>query len=228
MDEPTKSPFELLAAVNVNPHTEKKNDLTYLSWAWAWDQLMRRDPNADYEYLEPKMFGDTMMVYCRVTAFNKARVAHLPVMDYKNKPIHNPDAFAVNTAMQRALVKAIALHGLGLYIYAGEDLPEGEKKEDKKDGKPVFSGPITATSGAKARLDAEQITKVEEAASRVADWVTAGSFDDAVTEKENAELDADETVYFWTFFDSKARAGMKKAHAAIHAKQLESQEAQQA
>ncbi len=119
-----KSSFERLAAVNVGPHTEKKNGLTYLSWAWAWDQLLRQDPAAEYEYLEPKPFGgDTVMVYCRVTAFGIKRTAHLPVMDHRNKAIANPDAFAINTAMQRALVKAIALHGLGLYIYAGEDLP---------------------------------------------------------------------------------------------------------
>lgn len=122
-----KSAFERLAAINVGPHTEKKNGLTYLSWAWAWDQLLRQDPTASYEYLEPKSFGgDTWMVYCAVTAFGVTRTAHLPVMDHRNKAIANPDAFAINTAMQRALVKAIALHGLGLYIYAGEDLPLSE------------------------------------------------------------------------------------------------------
>ena len=122
----TQSPttFERLAAINVGAHTEKKNGLTYLSWAWAWDQLLRQDPAASYEYLEPKTFGnETLMVYCAVTAFRKTCTAHLPVMNHSNKAISNPDAFAVNTAMQRALVKGIALHGLGLYIYAGEDLP---------------------------------------------------------------------------------------------------------
>lgn len=128
------STFERLAAINVSAHTEKKNGLTYLSWAWAWDQLMRQDPTASYEYLEPKVYGnDTVMVYCAVTAFGVTRVAHLPVMDHRNKPIPNPDAFAMNTAMQRSLVKAIALHGLGLYIYAGEDLPLGEASEATDD-----------------------------------------------------------------------------------------------
>jgi hypothetical protein len=82
------------------------------------------------------MFGETMMVYCTVTAFGKPRTAHLPVMDYKNQPIPNPNAFQINTAMQRVLVKAIALHGLGLYIYAGEDLPEGEKQDGPKQDEP--------------------------------------------------------------------------------------------
>ena len=124
------SHFERLAALNVNDHVEKKNGLSYLSWAWAWDHLLRQDATASYAYGEPKTFGgDTVMVYCTVTAFGIERTAHLPVMDHRNKAVAAPDAFAVNTAMQRVLVKAIALHGLGLYIYAGEDLPLAETPE---------------------------------------------------------------------------------------------------
>ena len=120
------SAFARLASRNVNDRVEKKNGMSYLSWAWAWDQLLREDPNADFVYGEPRIFrGDTMMVFCTVTAFGRARTAHLPVMDHKNRPIEAPDAFQINTAMQRCLVKAIALHGLGLYIYAGEDVPVG-------------------------------------------------------------------------------------------------------
>lgn len=125
-----KSSFETLAAVNVNSKIEKKNGLSYLSWAWAVDQLLRHDPSATWEYREPVRFGDTLMVFCTVTAFGKSMTAQLPVMDYRNKAIVNPDSFAVNTAMQRCLAKAIALHGLGLYIYAGEDLPMSEDKEE--------------------------------------------------------------------------------------------------
>ena len=79
------------------------------------------------------------MVFCTVTAFGKRRTAQLPVMDFYNRPISLPDAYQVNTAMQRCLAKAISLHGIGLYIYAGEDLPEGEKKEarEEKEKKPV-------------------------------------------------------------------------------------------
>ena len=116
--------FVDLKAINVNKHTEKKGNLTYLSWAWAVDQLLTNDPAATWEYQEPKQFGDTLMVFCSVTAFGKTMTAQLPVLDYKNKAIPNPDAMAVNTAMQRCLAKAIALHGLGLYIYAGEDVPQ--------------------------------------------------------------------------------------------------------
>ena len=121
--------FIELAGINVNEHVEKKGNLSYLSWAWALDQLMRLDANASWSYGEPHMYGETMMVFCTVIAFDKPRTMQLPVMDYKNKAILNPDAFAVNTAMQRCLVKAIALHGLGLYIYAGEDLPTGAAEE---------------------------------------------------------------------------------------------------
>lgn len=121
------SNFAKMAAINVNSHTEKKNGLTYLSWAWAWDQLLRVDPNANYEFHDIQQCGkDTYMVSCTVTAFGIPRRMHLPVMDHRNKAIADPDAFEVNKAMMRCLVKAIALHGLGLYIYAGEDLPEGE------------------------------------------------------------------------------------------------------
>ncbi len=122
----TTNHFVELAAINVNNKTEKKNGLTYLSWAWAVDQLLRRDPGALWVFNEAIRWGDTVMVSCTVTAFGKAMTAHLPVMDHRNKAIPAPDAFQVNVAMQRCLTKAIALHGLGLYIYAGEDLPEGE------------------------------------------------------------------------------------------------------
>lgn len=115
--------YQRLRKVNVSDRTEKKNGMTYLSWAYAVDQLLQEDSGATWEYQPTVMYGETMMVFCSVNAFGKTMTAQLPVMDHRNKPIPNPDAFAVNTAMQRCLVKAIALHGLGLYIYAGEDLP---------------------------------------------------------------------------------------------------------
>ena len=140
--------FATLRKVNVNEFIEKKNGLSYLSWAYAVDQLLQRDPTATWEYQfgqedvaqsgMPPAFvsvpyvriGGTAMVFCTVHAFGVKRTAQLPVMDHRNKPIPNPDAFQVNTAMQRCLAKAIALHGLGLYIYAGEDLPEEEERKE--------------------------------------------------------------------------------------------------
>jgi hypothetical protein len=115
--------YKELRQINVSQHIEKKNGLSYLSWSWALDQLLQLDDSATWEYLEPKRFGESMMVFCKVTAFGKSRTAQLPVMDFRNQAIPNPNAYQVNTAMQRCLAKAISLHGIGLYIYAGEDLP---------------------------------------------------------------------------------------------------------
>lgn len=117
--------FEQLSAVNVNEYTEKKGKFTYLSWAFAVQELLKRYPDATWEMPEPTSYPDgTMMVWCKMTADGITRTAYLPVLDHNNKPIANPNAFQVNTAMQRCLAKAISLMGLGLYIYAGEDLPE--------------------------------------------------------------------------------------------------------
>ena len=115
--------YKDLRQINVSQHIEKKNGLSYLSWSWALDQLLQLDDGATWEYLEPQRFGDSMMVFCKVTAFGKSRTAQLPVIDFRNQAIPNPNAYQVNTAMQRCLAKAISLHGIGLYIYAGENLP---------------------------------------------------------------------------------------------------------
>jgi hypothetical protein len=116
--------YKELRQIDVSKYTEKKNGLTYLSWAWAVDQLLLADPKAHWFYPEFQRWGNgSVMVFCTVVANDIARTAQLPVMDYRNKPIPEPDSFAVNTAMQRCLAKAIALHGIGLYIYNGEDVP---------------------------------------------------------------------------------------------------------
>ena len=130
--ENSMSPHDLLK-INVNEHTEKKNGLTYLSWAWAWREALKADQSAtfDVQTFEGKPYMDvngTGMVWVTVTMFGQPRTCMLPVMDYKNKPILNPDAFAVNTAIMRCMTKALALHGLGIYIYSGDDLPEEDEK----------------------------------------------------------------------------------------------------
>jgi len=119
-----KNTYKELRSINVSDRIEKKGNLSYLSWAWAADTLLQHDQTATWEYKEPVRFGETLMVFCSVHAFDKTMTAQLPVMDHRNKAIPNPDAFQVNVAMQRALAKAIALHGIGLYIYNGEDLPD--------------------------------------------------------------------------------------------------------
>ena len=121
--------IEALLKLNVNEHIEKKNGLSYLSWAWAWAEALKADPKSTFkvEMFDGKCFMDingTAMVWVTVTMFDKPMTCQLPVMDYRNKAIPCPDAFQVNTAIMRCMTKALSLHGLGLYIYAGEDLPE--------------------------------------------------------------------------------------------------------
>ena len=124
-----------LLKINVNDHTERKGNLTYLSWAWAWAEVLKIDPAAVWHAYEtdglPVVYfkDDTAMVRVGVTINDNHKSCVLPVMDNRNRAIQNPDAFAINTAIMRCLAKAIAMHGLGLYIYAGEDLPEGDKPE---------------------------------------------------------------------------------------------------
>ena len=133
--------FNELRKIDVSEHIEKKNNLSYLSWAYAVDELLQADPMATWEYrffdyadgqVPYCRIGETCMIFCAVTAFGKTMTAQLPVMDHRNKAIQNPDSFQVNTAMQRCLAKAISLHGIGLYIYAGEDLPEQDKIDPEK------------------------------------------------------------------------------------------------
>ena len=127
--------FNELYALNVNEKTEKKNNLTYLSWAWAWAEFKKAYPEANYEivqnpdglpFFESK---EGYMVYTKVTAGGQTYEMWLPVMDYKNKALQgNATMFDINKTVMRCLTKNLAMFGLGLYIYAGEDLPEGEEK----------------------------------------------------------------------------------------------------
>lgn len=124
------SNFQKLRSLDVSEYIEKKGKFNYLSWAWAVDQLLLQDDKATISFKEPTTYPDgTMMVWCDVTAFGKTMTGYLPVLNYKNVAIKNPNAMDVNTAMQRCLAKTIALHGLGLYIFAGEDIPEGDASE---------------------------------------------------------------------------------------------------
>lgn len=138
-----------LLKINVNGHTEKKNGLTYLSWAWAWAEVLKVDPQATYEVvmfdnpdnpnqiLPYQSLGGSCMVWVKVTLFSKTITVQLPVLDYRNKCIPAPNAFDINTSIMRCLTKGIAMHGLGLYIYAGEDLPMDATPE------PVAVKPVT-------------------------------------------------------------------------------------
>ena len=124
------STFEILSKIDCNDHTEKKGKFTYLSWAWAWGILKKHCPDATFEkHLfdnKPYMLDDNGYAYVMVsvTVEGETSTEVYPVLDNSNKPLQNPNSFFLNTALQRGLVKAIAYTGLGLYIYAGEDLPE--------------------------------------------------------------------------------------------------------
>ena len=131
--------FVELNSINVNDHTEKKNNLTYLSWAWAWGEVKKRFPDATYKVYEDDngciywTDGRTAWVKTGVTVNGIEHIEYLPIMDFKNRsiPLSDITSFDVNKSIQRSLTKAVARHGLGLYIYAGEDLPE-----DEQDNKP--------------------------------------------------------------------------------------------
>jgi hypothetical protein len=122
--------FVQLAKIDVSEHVEKKGGFSYLSWAWAVDRLRRVHPDATWEVKRfngaPYLKTDCgYFVEVAVTVAGVTLSQIHPVLDARNRPIAEPNAFDINTSIQRCLVKAIALHGLGLYVYAGEDLPEG-------------------------------------------------------------------------------------------------------
>lgn len=124
-----KGVWDTLSAINVNNHIEKKGNLSYLSWAWAWGELMKRYPETVYTFQEPKYFEDgTVMVYCYLNIGTLAREMFLPVMDHRNNSIKNPSTRQISDAQMRCLTKCIAMFGLGHYIYAGEDVPKVEDR----------------------------------------------------------------------------------------------------
>lgn len=147
MPEEKKSVFETLNKIDVGKHIEKKNGLSYLSWAWAWQVLKENYPDAQYKVYEDTSGcnyftdGRTGWVKTGVTVEGLEHIEYLPIMDYNNKsiPLEKITSFDVNKAIQRSLTKAVARHGLGLYVYAGEDLPEEQKTEKPVDQPQVAS-----------------------------------------------------------------------------------------
>jgi hypothetical protein len=160
--------FETLNKINVNGHTEQKNGLTYLSWAWAWGEFKKAFPDAVYEVVKfdgkPYVYDENLgyMCYTAVTVGGLTHEMWLPVMDNTNKTmkaepytykdrygkektVQAATMFDINKTIMRCLVKNLAMFGLGLYIYAGEDLPEEEQKEEgekKKEQKRVVEDKV--------------------------------------------------------------------------------------
>lgn len=161
-----KNYFTELNAINVSDKTEKKNGLTYLSWAWAWGELKKLHPDATYTVYENKdgwlyhTDGRTCWVKTGVTVNGIENIEYLPVMDSRNNsiPADKVTSYDVNKAVQRSLTKAVARHGLGLYIYAGEDLPEGEEKpQEKRTEKPPKAKPSAEITCTKCGVKIEPV-----------------------------------------------------------------------
>lgn len=190
------SVFGKLAAVNCNEHIEKKNngkvELSYLSWAWAWHYIKSRFPNAFYTIYERPdgvpywTDGRTAWVKTGVTIEGQEHIEYLPIMDYRNLsiPLDKITSMDMNKAIQRSLTKAAARHGLGLYIYAGEDIPlsEAEAKELEKEQAAQGTQPAgtqrrtnrtVTTAAAAAPAPAPQEDPVKKAAEIRAKWVRA-------------------------------------------------------
>ena len=153
-----KSIWETLSAIDCNEHTEKKNGMTYLSWAWAWGILKKHYPTATFtKHLSddgiPVFLDSDSNGYVKVTVTigDESMTEVFPVLDFRNKSIKNPDSFAVNTALQRCLTKALSYFGLGHYIYAGEDIPQDAESTSKEE---------------KVEEVKKEVKKVEEKASK--------------------------------------------------------------
>ena len=161
------NPFEMLQSINCNDHTEKKGGLTYLSWAWAWQMVKSMFPDAFYTIYENKegmnyhTDGRTCWVKTGVTVAGLEHIEYLPVMDYKNNsiPLAKVTSTDVNKAIQRSLTKACARHGLGLYIYAGEDLPAGESEKVQEEIKEAVELALQTIKECQSRDDLVRLWK---------------------------------------------------------------------
>lgn len=154
-----------LSQVNVSEHAQEKAGLTYLSWAWAWGVLMEHYPEATYEFPDERVYADgTVSVECVVYIHGYERSMWLPVMDYRNNAIENPNARAISDTKMRCLVKCLAMWGLGHYIYAGEDLPA-----DVSDGGPPKPKASSKKNGRAKKKIVEAVAK-ELGAKEVPGW----------------------------------------------------------
>lgn len=198
--------FEELNKVDVSKHVEKKGGFSYVSWPYAVAELRKRHPSATWRavrfdgkpFLQTEANGCFVEVEVTVEGVTLSQVH--PVLDNRNKPIAIPTSFDINTSLQRALVKAIALHGLGLYIYAGEDLPE------------VPAASKTVAADVWDNLEPEEQKFLQGIADSVRVRLEGdGGAKEAVAYLEEQKLDNDEKIAIWSRFDSKERAALKLA-----------------
>lgn len=198
--------FTKLAGINCNENIERKNGFIYLSWPWAVKKLRETDPKATWEvkrfdglpYLKTEC-GYFVEVAVTVEGVSLSQIH--PVLDHRNKPIAQPDSFHINTSIQRALVKAIALHGLGLYIYAGEDLPEGV---------PAQPAGITPAAAVTEELRPEEWELVNRITAEVRTVLKEEGPTAAMAHLEGYhDLDGAVKVGVWQNFSSADRAAMR-------------------
>ena len=148
-----KSVWATLSAIDCSAKVEQKGKLTYLSWAWAWQTLMEHYPDSTYEYdIGNCLQNDTVEVNVSVTVQGVTHSMWLPVMDNRNKSIVNPTTRDISDARMRCLVKAIAMHGLGIYIYAGEDIPQITAEEISKSNEQSKSKKVIVTDDNWAKI----------------------------------------------------------------------------
>lgn len=189
--------FVRLNGINVNEHAEQKNGLTYLSWAWAWAEVKKLHPDATYTIYEDingcfyHNDGKTCWVKTGVTVNGIEHIEYLPVMDDRNRsiPLENVTSFDVNKAVQRSLTKACARHGLGLYIYAGEDLPEGEAPKPKAKS---WRESLPLQEGEKLVMALIRMTNEEQHKALEEKYGAFAKWDDALAEKVIRQVQARE------------------------------------
>lgn len=195
MDAPVNY-FTDLYRVNVAEHIEKKNGFSYVSWPFAVAELRKRHPTATWEVIrfdglpyQQTPAGTFVEVAVTVMDIRLSQIH--PVLDHANRPIKDPTAFQINTSIQRCLVKAIALHGLGLFVYAGEDLPEGPPPLAQE----LANRLLAALAAEEAGTTEEEVHAAKSARLRAI--------------HEDANKDSDLYREAWKLLDSKQRAAIK-------------------
>lgn len=182
----TDNYFSKLNSINCNDKTEKKNGLTYLAWAYAWGEVKKLFPDSTYTIYENAngwfyhTDGFTCWVKTGVTINGIEHIEYLPVMDFKNRsiPADQVTSFDVNKAIQRSLTKAVARHGLGLYIYAGEDLPEDgvQSQEESQPSQAVQARKRKTASPAYQPMSDEMYWKIVQAYAKGQKTKTGGDY----------------------------------------------------
>ena len=198
--------FNELSVVDCSSHVEKKGKFTYLSWPFAFAELFKRYPKAQIDIREwdgfPAVKGPKGWMVCvSVTIDGVTRTQWHPVLDNNNRPIAEPDVFQLNTSIQRGTVKAIALHGLGLYIYAGEDLPEGAAEDAE-----------TAKFAESKAMEVRALMGKKDIAGAAKTLNTLGT---------NGEYDPEAKELVYGRLDSAIRSGIKAYDAITQAKTVE-------